>query len=92
MPRLPGSVRSLWSAAASGSAAPLHTTIAQQVQQTMDVPVDGLVKVDLDVRRREPVSGESGEEGGEKTQAPATGSAAGTEGASVQVDHGKGGQ
>src|SRR5215210_368259 len=29
MPRLPGSVRSLWSAAASGSAAPLQTTIAQ---------------------------------------------------------------
>jgi hypothetical protein len=55
MPRLPGSVRSLWNAAASGSAAPLRTTIAQQVRQEMDVPVDGLVKVDLEVRRREPV-------------------------------------
>jgi hypothetical protein len=59
MPRLPGSVRSLWTAASSGSAAPLRTTIAQQVRQTMDVPVDGLVKVDLEVRRREPVGGES---------------------------------
>lgn len=58
MPRLPGSVRSLWSAAASGSAAPLRTTIAQQVRQEMDVPVDGLVKVDLEVRRREPVGAE----------------------------------
>jgi len=58
MPRLPGSVRSLWSAASSGSAAPLRTTIAQEVRQVMDVPVDGLVKVDLEVRRREPVGGE----------------------------------
>ncbi|HEY2740115.1 MAG TPA: SpoIVB peptidase S55 domain-containing protein [Thermoanaerobaculia bacterium] len=58
MPRLPGSVRSLWNAAASGSAAPLRTTIAQQVRREMDVPVDGLVKVDLEVRRREPVGAE----------------------------------
>jgi hypothetical protein len=57
MPRLPGSVRSLWSAASSGSAAPLRTTIAQEVDERMDVPVDGLVKVDLEVRRREPVDG-----------------------------------
>jgi hypothetical protein len=84
MPRLPGSVRSLWSAAASGSAAPLHTTIAQEVRQEMDVPVDGLVKVDLDVRRREPVSGD-GEDGGGKTEAPAAETTA-------QVDHGKGGR
>jgi hypothetical protein len=74
MPRLPGSVRSLWSAAASGSAAPLRSTIAQQVRQTMDVPVDGLVKVDLEVRRREPVPGE----GAPKAPAPTTG--AGTAG------------
>lgn len=58
MPRLPGSVRSLWSAAASGSAAPLRTTIAQQVRQEMDMPIEGLVKVDLEVRRREPVGAE----------------------------------
>jgi hypothetical protein len=65
MPRLPGSVRSLWSAAASGSAAPLRTTIAQEVRKEMDVPVDGLVKVDLEVRRREPVDGS----GADKVQA-----------------------
>jgi hypothetical protein len=59
MPRLPGSVRSLWNAASSGSAAALRTTIAQEVREAMDVPVDGLVKVDLEVRRREPVGGES---------------------------------
>jgi hypothetical protein len=86
MPRLPGSVRSLWSAASSGSAAPLRTTIAQQVRQEMDVPVDGLVKVDLEVRRREPVAGDvpaAPEEGTEGTE---------TASAAWQVDHGKGGR
>jgi hypothetical protein len=82
MPRLPGSVRSLWSAAASGSASPLRTTIAQEVEQEMDVPVDGLVKVDLEVRRREPVAGD----------APAA-PEGGTDVASAEpVDHGKGGR
>lgn len=83
MPRLPGSVRSLWSAAASGSAAPLRTTIAQEVRQEMDVPVDGLVKVDLEVRRRGPVAGD----------APAA-PEEGTDVASAvePADHGKGGR
>lgn len=82
MPRLPGSVRSLWSAAASGSAVPLRSTIAQREMEEMDVPVNGLVRIDLEVRRREPVAGGEGnppsegpsEEGGEtaaKAQAPA---------------------
>jgi hypothetical protein len=93
MPRLPGSVRSLWSAAASGSAAPLQTTIAQEVKQEMDVPVDGLVKVDLEVRRREPVSGDGGD-GSEGDEGKPAAPAATTEAVSapVQVDHGKGGR
>ena len=33
MPRLPGSVRSLWSAAASGSATPLRSTVAQEQRE-----------------------------------------------------------
>lgn len=59
MPRLPGSVRSLWSAAASGSAAPLRSTIAQEHREEVDVPMDGAVRIDLEVRRRDPVVGES---------------------------------
>jgi len=82
MPRLPGSVRSLWSAAASGSAAPLRVTIAQEVRKAMDVPVDGLVKIDLEVRRREPVSGEGAPE------SPSTASDA----AARPGDTGKGGR
>ncbi len=60
MPRLPGSVRSLWSAAASGSATPLRSTIAQEHREEVDVPVDGAVRIDLEVRRRDPVVGEEG--------------------------------
>ncbi|HSF42090.1 MAG TPA: hypothetical protein VLT87_19980, partial [Thermoanaerobaculia bacterium] len=60
MPRLPGSVRSLWSAAASGSAVPLRSTIAQREVEEMDLPVNGLVRIDLEVRRREPVAGGEG--------------------------------
>jgi hypothetical protein len=54
MPRLPGSVRSLWSAAGSGSAVPLRTAIAQQVVEALDLPAEGGVRIDLEVRRREP--------------------------------------
>ena len=57
MPRLPGSVRSLWSAAASGSATPLRSTIAQEHREEVDVPIDGAVRIDLEVRRRDPVVG-----------------------------------
>ncbi|HLX06310.1 MAG TPA: hypothetical protein VKY89_00470 [Thermoanaerobaculia bacterium] len=56
MPRLPASVRSLWSAAeVSGATAPLslHAAIVQERHETMAVPIDGMVRIDLQVRRRE---------------------------------------
>ncbi len=62
MPRLPGSVRSLWGAAASGSAAVLRTTVAQERREVLEVPMQGMVRIDLEVRRREPLAGD-GEEG-----------------------------
>ena len=58
MPRLPGSVRSLWGAAASGSAVALRSAVVQEKREAMAVPIQGLVRIDLDVRRREPVAGE----------------------------------
>lgn len=70
MPRLPASVRSLWGAAASGSATALRTTVAQEKRETLDVPVEGLVRIDLEVRRREPLAGE-GDAGGEAETARA---------------------
>ncbi|HYX26362.1 MAG TPA: SpoIVB peptidase S55 domain-containing protein [Thermoanaerobaculia bacterium] len=67
MPRLPGSVRSLWAAAASGSAVGLRSTIAQQQRERLATPVQGLVRIDLEVRRKEPLAGE-----GEKAAPAAT--------------------
>src|SRR6185295_461335 len=61
MPRLPGSVRSLWGAAASNSAAVLRSTVAQERREALEVPMEGLVRIDLEVRRREPQAGESEE-------------------------------
>jgi len=52
LPRLPASVRSLWSAAASPSATPLRATVVQEHREELDVPVDGAVRIDLEVRRR----------------------------------------
>ncbi len=58
MPRLPGSVRSLWGAAASGSAVALRSAVVQEKRETMDVPIQGLVRIDLEVRRRATVAGD----------------------------------
>jgi len=70
MPRLPGSVRSLWGAAASNSATVLRTAIAQERREVVEVPLQGLMRVDLEVRRREPLAGE-GEEGEKADEAAA---------------------
>ncbi|HEX4959622.1 MAG TPA: SpoIVB peptidase S55 domain-containing protein [Thermoanaerobaculia bacterium] len=59
MPRLPGSVRSLYGAAASGSAVGLRSTVAQEQRERLEVPVQGLVRIDLEVRRKEPLAGEA---------------------------------
>ncbi|HVT59490.1 MAG TPA: SpoIVB peptidase S55 domain-containing protein [Thermoanaerobaculia bacterium] len=53
MPQLPGSVRSTWGAAEPGTAVPLRSTIAQELHETLAVPVDGLLRVDLEVKRRD---------------------------------------
>ena len=58
MPRLPASVRSLWGAASSGGAVGLKSTIAQEKRERMEVPVQGLVRIDLEVRRKQPLADE----------------------------------
>ncbi len=77
MPRLPGSVRSLWGAAASGSAVVLRTTVAQERREALEVPMQGMVRIDLEVRRREPLAGD-GEEGKPKGDDVAVDKAAAT--------------
>ncbi|MEE8137696.1 MAG: SpoIVB peptidase S55 domain-containing protein [Thermoanaerobaculia bacterium] len=67
LPRLPGSLRSIWGAAASTSAVPLRLAVADEHVIPLDVPVEGIVRVDLEVRRRGPLStAEPG--GGEGTE------------------------
>jgi SpoIVB peptidase S55 len=63
MPRLPGSVRSLWGAAASGSAVALRAAVVQEKRETLAVPVQGVVRIDLEVRRREPSTGDDEDDG-----------------------------
>jgi hypothetical protein len=54
MAQLPGSVRSLWGAAATGGAVGLRSAIVQEQREAMPVPIQGLLRVDLEVRRRVP--------------------------------------
>jgi hypothetical protein len=66
MPDLPGTVRSIWSAAPTGSATPLRLAVSQQQVEASDVPLSGLVRVDLTVERREPLhSGSNGDADGD---------------------------
>lgn len=58
LPQLPGSLRSIWGGAASGSATPLRLAVAQEVSRRLAVPISGGTRVDLTVERREPVVGE----------------------------------
>jgi hypothetical protein len=60
LPRLPGSLRAVWSAASSLSAVPLRLTLGQEHVEQLPFPVEGAVRIDLQVVRREPVtSGEA---------------------------------
>jgi hypothetical protein len=64
MPRLPGSVRSLWSAAGSAGVVPLRLAISDDWREPMPIPVDGLVRVELEVRRQEPATNDSSDSPG----------------------------
>jgi hypothetical protein len=63
MPRLPGSVRSFWSAADSSGAVPLRSAIVQERHEMLAVPLEGLQRIDLEVRQRESADGR-GDRGG----------------------------
>ncbi|HEV8630251.1 MAG TPA: hypothetical protein VGV61_08035, partial [Thermoanaerobaculia bacterium] len=69
MPRLPGSVRAVWSAAASQSAVPLPLTLAQEASERAPFPIDGAVRIDLNVVRRIPVTSGAAADGSDKAPA-----------------------
>ncbi len=86
LPQLPGTMRSIWAAAGPGGAQPLRLAVAQTESEPMPVPVTGLLRVDLRVERREPLT--AGEVGGE---APA-GEVAGEDGAPADGESADGGE
>ncbi len=49
--RLPGSIRGIWRAAPQGAARALATAIRQEVVVEKGVPLEGLVRVDIEVKR-----------------------------------------
>jgi hypothetical protein len=52
MTRLPGSIREIWSAGPKSGAKELRTAVRQVVVKSLDVPLEGLVRVDLEIRAR----------------------------------------
>lgn len=56
LPQLPGSIGTIWGAASSGSAQPLALSVAQVRSETLERPIDGVVRIDLEVRHREPLT------------------------------------
>jgi hypothetical protein len=88
LPRLPGSLRSVWSAASSQSAVALPLTLAQQKTERAPFPVDGAVRIDLNVVRRTPLTGngEATEEAEPEGEPPATVAPGAEGGAEITVD------
>ena len=55
LPRLPGSLRSIWSASGARNATPLRLAVAQRERFVRSAPLAGLLRLDLEVRRPEPL-------------------------------------
>lgn len=55
LPRLPGSMQSVWKAASSGSARPLRLAVESVAAEALPFPASGIVRIDLEVRRRAPL-------------------------------------
>ncbi|MDH3743848.1 MAG: hypothetical protein OES47_01965 [Acidobacteriota bacterium] len=51
MSRLPASVRSLWGGAGSGSAQPLELGVVQEETVRLGVPIEGALRVDIEIDR-----------------------------------------
>lgn len=69
LPRLPASVRQIWSA--GGGARPLRLAVAQRDRFPVDRPLAGLVRVQVEVRRPQPAREPAAGEPGGSTESPA---------------------
>ncbi len=83
LPRLPASVREVWGAAGGGGTRPLRLAVVQRERFAEAAPVSGLVRVDVEIRRPEPSTGDSTEatEGGQTDEAQLPGGGASSESA-----------
>ena len=63
LPDLPGSVRSLWTASGGGGAQPIRMAIAEEVGLVLERPVEGLLRIDLEIKRGQPIVGDRGDGG-----------------------------
>ncbi len=52
LPNLPGSVRSIFAAGGVAVGAPLGYQVAHETVEVLDRPVDGVVRIDLDIQKR----------------------------------------
>jgi len=59
LPRLPGSMRSIWGATGTKTAAVVRNAIVQNEAHRRDRPLSGLLRVEVDIRRRSGLSGRS---------------------------------
>jgi hypothetical protein len=64
LPRLPPSMRSIWSAGGGGGARPLRLAVVQRERFEEEGPVSGLVRLTVEVRRPQPTTGDAREEQG----------------------------
>jgi hypothetical protein len=52
LPRLPGSMRSIWGAAGSRGAVQVRNAVVQNEAHRRERPLAGLIRVDVEIRRR----------------------------------------
>lgn len=79
LPRLPGSLRAIWGASGARAAKPLALAVAQFERMPPEEPLSGLLRLDLDVRRPEPMAAAGGS-AGEPEKGTRAGSSADSEG------------
>ena len=53
LPNLPGSMRSIFAASGDSAGAPLWYDVAYEKVEVLDRPIDGAVRLDLEIRRRD---------------------------------------
>jgi hypothetical protein len=73
LPRLPASARQIWAAGGGGGARPLRLAVAQLERFPQNVPISGIVRLDIELARPTPSTGDAAEaEGGgeEGSEAP----------------------